>query len=482
MLSLNSAASLSVASTGSYKRGLGLKEKLSEMETFRDILCRQVETLQTYFDACANSLTKGFEPYHKELEKLAAAASDDEDDDDDDGDDQDGGGKKNKTSSDKLVKDLNKATIEDHAAMALDFKGEAFTFKATTTGILHDLAHCIELMQQREEFWKKKLEKEVEKRKKVEEHYKELSKGKKNAIIIAGPDLEEGPHSIIKEDQFFDAIDSTLDTLEQEEERRVEAFESRTKLPEVTSVVKHRFTDDVNRIVEEHLRIDLQDDLNSNMWELLCSDGEMKIYRRELEENGLVLDPLKAVHTVKGITGHELCKYFWDPAVRMEWEGTLDSSRVVEALADDTLIFHQLYKRVWPAAQRDTCFWSHIRSVPKEKKVDADGFETYPDWIVVNYSTEHEKAPIKDPIVRATANVSIICSTTIINKDKIANKSGPIKRENLQTRITYVALVNPGGWAPANVLRAVYKREYPRFVKRFTQYVTDKTAKLPILF
>ena len=63
------------------------------------------------------------------------------------------------------------------------------------------------------------LEKEVEKRKKVEEHYKELSKGKKNAIIIAGPDLEEGPHSIIKEDQFFDAIDSTLDTLEQEEER-----------------------------------------------------------------------------------------------------------------------------------------------------------------------------------------------------------------------------------------------------------------------
>ena len=78
----------------------------------------------------------------------------------------------------------------------------------------------------------------------------------------------------------------------------------------------------------------------------------------------------------------------------MEWEGTLDSSRVVEVLADDTLIFHQLYKRVWPAAQRDTCFWSHIRSVPKEKKVDQDGYETYPDWIVVNYSTEHEKAPV----------------------------------------------------------------------------------------
>ena len=26
-----------------------------EMETFRDILCRQVDTLQTYFDSCAAS-------------------------------------------------------------------------------------------------------------------------------------------------------------------------------------------------------------------------------------------------------------------------------------------------------------------------------------------------------------------------------------------------------------------------------------------
>ena len=49
--------------------------------------------------------------------------------------------------------------MEDHAAMRLDFKGEAYTFKATTTGILHNLGHCIELMQQREDFLKKKLDK-----------------------------------------------------------------------------------------------------------------------------------------------------------------------------------------------------------------------------------------------------------------------------------------------------------------------------------
>ena len=32
----------------------GLTEKLAEMETFRDILCRQIETLQSYFDACSD--------------------------------------------------------------------------------------------------------------------------------------------------------------------------------------------------------------------------------------------------------------------------------------------------------------------------------------------------------------------------------------------------------------------------------------------
>ena len=42
--------------------------------------------------------------------------------------------------------------------------------------------------------------------------------------------------------------------------------------------------------------------------------------------------------------------------------------------------------------------------------------------------------------------------------------------------------VNPGGWAPASVLRAVYKREYPKFLKRFTQYVVDKCAAQPISF
>lgn len=53
-----------------------------------------------------------------------------------------------------------------------------------------------------------------------------------------------------------------------------------------------------------------------------------QVYRREVEENGIVLDPLKATHSVKGVTGHEVCQYFWDTSVRLDWESTSTASHV----------------------------------------------------------------------------------------------------------------------------------------------------------
>lgn len=48
--------------------------------------------------------------------------------------------------------------FQQHGAHAIDFKGEAITFKATTAGIISTLSHCIELMSQREDAWKKKYD------------------------------------------------------------------------------------------------------------------------------------------------------------------------------------------------------------------------------------------------------------------------------------------------------------------------------------
>ncbi|KAL0163403.1 hypothetical protein M9458_042799, partial [Cirrhinus mrigala] len=73
-------------------------------------------------------------------------------------------------------------------------------------------------------------------------------------------------------------------------------------------------------MVQNHMTYSLQDVGGDANWQLVVEEGEMKVYRREVEENGIVLDPLKATHSVKGVTGHEVCHYFWDTDVRNDWE------------------------------------------------------------------------------------------------------------------------------------------------------------------
>lgn len=50
------------------------------------------------------------------------------------------------------------STLES-LARGIDFRGEAITFKATTAGILATLAHCIDIMTKREDYWHRRLEK-----------------------------------------------------------------------------------------------------------------------------------------------------------------------------------------------------------------------------------------------------------------------------------------------------------------------------------
>ncbi|CAF3787568.1 unnamed protein product [Rotaria magnacalcarata] len=644
--SLASAASVGVTSTGSFRKDRGLKIKLSELETYRELLAQQVATLQTYFDACANAVTKGFEPYQKEYENLQDLDFE-EPLDKIHGTPTSLSSQVVKSSPSKLSSiflfyqcfiflnkylEIDRSALGDHAAMAVDFKGEALTFKATTDGVIHNLTFCIELMQKREEIWRIKYEKELERRKKFQDLYTNIVK--QNIPALGSPDAEEGPHSTLKEDEFFDAIDQSLDRLDREVDdfQRSVTIRDKTKNPSVKSIGtnfpissphafishclnpaavvspaafislfssplsyaggiqpaynqykfilistssnispsslsiatiysthddnfettssthsnndnyvganpfeklysplsfqstykvtlsftsstsstnhkstsersttsdmtkntstkindaavvstpndgntsvnrKHRLAYDVERVVQEHLTY-VREEI-SDGWDLIHQEGEMKVYRREVEENGIVVDPLKIFHSIKGVTGHEICHYFWDYRYRMEWETTLDSTKIIEVLEPDTVIFFQMHKRVWPAAQRDSCFWSHIRCISNSE-------EDQPTWLVVNYTTPHHLAPIKSPHVRLVANVALICET-IINEPPLNIQD--IKRENIECKLTYVAFVNPGGWVPSAALRSVAKREYPRFLKRFTSYVLEQTRDKPILF
>ncbi|KAK9954944.1 hypothetical protein ABG768_014858 [Culter alburnus] len=466
MLSLTSATSgYSATSTSSFKKGHSLREKLAEMETFRDILCRQVDTLQKYFDGCADAVNRDELQRDKIVE-----------------DDEDGfpttrpDGEflhNNNGSKEKLFQCLSHKGIN-----GIDFKGEAITFKATTAGILATLSHCIDLMVKREDSWQKRLDKEMEKRRRVEEAYKSALSELKKKSHFGGPDYEEGPNSLINEDEFFDAVEAALDRQDKIEEQsqceksRIQRSNSVPSGDAYSTVGSHRFAEKVEEMVQNHMTYSLQDVGGDANWQLVVEEGEMKVYRREVEENGIVLDPLKATHSVKGVTGHEVCHYFWDTDVRNDWETTVENFNIVETLSDNAVIIYQTHKRVWPASQRDVLYLSAIRKIMANNENDPD------TWLVCNFSVDHENAQPNNRCVRAKINIAMICQTLVSPPE--GDKE--ISRDNILCKITYVANVNPGGWAPASVLRAVAKREYPKFLKRFTSYVQEKTAGKQILF
>nr|XP_032824212.1 ceramide transfer protein-like isoform X1 [Petromyzon marinus] len=467
MLSVTSAtSSFSATSTSSLKKGRSLREKLLELETFRDILCRQVDSLQKYFNACAGS--------NDYLHRDAAELEEDVDDDDLPTPRPNGevppnsNGSKDKVFPPHLPKGMN----------GLDFKGEAITFKATTAGILSTLSHCIDLMVKCEEGWQKRLEKEQDRRRRLEDAYRYAMDKLTTKAYMAGPDFEEGPNSIMNDEEFYDAVEAALDRQDKIEEQ-IHVERTRSIVPTsiastetYASVGNHRFSQQLEELIQKHMEYSLQDVGGDANWQLIVEEGDMKVYRREVEDNGVVLDPLKATHTVKGVTGHELCHYFWDVGVKNDWETTLESFRVVETLADNTVIIYQTHKRIWPSTQRDALYLSCLKNVSTAK-------ENYPDtWIVCNLSVDHADVPVTGKCVRVKINIAMICQTFVSPPEN----GQDIMRDNILCKITYVANVNPGGWAPAAALRAVAKREYPKFLKRFTTYVKERTSNKGIMF
>eukprot|EP00088_Acartia_fossae_P021409 TRINITY_DN2286_c0_g1_i1.p1 TRINITY_DN2286_c0_g1~~TRINITY_DN2286_c0_g1_i1.p1 ORF type:complete len:584 (-),score=74.14 TRINITY_DN2286_c0_g1_i1:544-2295(-) len=420
-----------------------LTEKLAECETFKEILGKQIDTLQCYFDASAE-MTNALGGNNGQRCKMPVISGD---------------------------------VVKKYGLQSTDFKAEAITFKATTTGILASISHCIELMQQREEQLRRKLEKETSARKSAEEACRNAEASLAAAslsspVIKGGPDFEEGPHSQIGEDEFYDAVESELDRLEIELEKKEQHLKTVVENSQGPGYMQHRLgslIEDTTANQLKYARITVGPE--EGVWELFAEDGEMKMYKREEEVDGMVVDPLKAIHQVKGVSAKELCHYFFSPDVRLEWEHTIDDMSVLEKIDEDTLIFLQVHKRIWPAAQRDALFWSHIR------KVDTHEADVIDSWIVCNKSCDHPDAPLgQGGCLRVDLTVCFLCQTVVppgLDRND---------RNNLTCRITYCSVVNPGGWAPASVLRTVYKREYPRFLKRFTQYVIEKTRGLAVLW
>lgn len=125
-------SALSLSSTTSLRN---LKDKVNEMETFKDILSQQIDTLGSY------------------IEDLSRNSADQEN--------------KSKT------------------AKPTDFKSEAITFKATANGILFSLTSCIDILAKSEEQWYKRIEKEQAARKRAEHKLSLLVSKLGNDLMVA---------------------------------------------------------------------------------------------------------------------------------------------------------------------------------------------------------------------------------------------------------------------------------------------------------
>ncbi|XP_002168208.2 ceramide transfer protein isoform X1 [Hydra vulgaris] len=446
----------SLHSTSSCVKTIGLREKLLELETYRDILSRQTDTLQEYFDSCAEKNADHIHYPHLDMKE-------DEED-----------------SSSELANTCN----YDNSVSGIDFRGEAITFKATTAGVIQVLSHCIETITKREEYWKRKLEREQEKCHKLIEQLQEYQEEKKrlaNKQFIGGPDYMEGPHSKLNEEQFFDAVDSALDAEDLNDDLDANDIEKENIPPpkptsEIMNMPKHRLSKEVDSKLKEFLTL-LKENVEApnSGWDLVFEDGEMRVYRKDYEVDTIVCDPMKASHVIPGVTGREACHYFFDKDVRLDWEISVEKVKVIEKLSENTLIFHQLMKRIWPSVQRDMCFVSHIRQLPKDEVDHLDKEIGHP-WTVVNIATEHDEAK-DNKYIRAVANVIMVCQTFAIGEVKKKKYT----RENIACKITYMAQVNPGGWAPPTVVRQMSKREYPKFLRKFSSFVQNVTKDKPLM-
>lgn len=402
-------------------KGRGLTEKLAEMETFRDILCRQVDTLGAYFEACSDLASVSLDP----------TAGGDGGENEGARPEADGMMNVHPTLTKDILRQVRGSPrsqeelaissallpFVQHGLHSVDFKGEAITFKATTAGILTTLNHCLDLMAQREESWRRKVEREQAARRAAEERCRsavggsvlrarssrrfawngspfqvEFAQGaggvESSSLTLpklqppkvhphkTAPDYEEGPHSQLgREGAVWEryGLNARIYFLSSSPESRrgrvlrrgggrlgqagggadvdrpaeedgrphgqaegqgarrqcrrrrrrgggrgVEGGGGHHQAPPLGSnrqgqsfsVTSRPSTNlDSMRLLQttnEQLHYArLLPGGKDGVWELFAEDGEMKMFKREEEVDGMVVDPLKALHQVKGERGGE---------------------------------------------------------------------------------------------------------------------------------------------------------------------------------
>nr|CAD2132977.1 unnamed protein product [Meloidogyne enterolobii] len=210
------------------------------------------------------------------------------------------------------------------------------------------------------------------------------------------------------------------------------------------------FFEEVRLVANQQLQHALADVSKNNTegWELFVEDGNLKMYKLENEIDGIVIDPLKALHCIDGVTAREFIDIFFDPFIKQEWDDTIQSCVIIEQLSPDSVFLHQVHRRIWPTATH-----------------------AFDAWMVCNKSTNREDVELSSSsAVRVKFTIAMLCQTILKSNKPIEQ----LTRDDVQCRIVYVAEVHPGGWVPKIGVRQVYKKEYPKFYEHLVNMFMTK--------
>lgn len=82
----------------------------------------------------------------------------------------------------------------------------------------------------------------------------------------------------------------------------------------------------------------------------------------------------------------------------------------------------------------------------------------------------------QEKYVRIQANVFLHATTEFLN----GKNASTATRDDVRAKVTYLANVSPGGWAPASVVKAVSKREYPKVLRNMSSHAAEKHKSEPL--
>lgn len=509
---------------------LGLKERLLEIDTLKDMLSKQIDNLQNYYDILAQCLSNPTRDIDLGMDDI----------------------------SDEYMNDTNYNLNEVHEAKLsdpprineennlenvrkmieqqnIDFRGEAISFRSTTSGIISTLNHCVDIIDGRERSWRRVLQLEKDKRRSILDKYNNLVKlFNKKCLTVNGPDCEEGPNCVLNDDEFFDALETAFSIENNKSNLKSDSIPAGNSInvevqPQIeqndVTIISGQIKDNETLNLEKNdsmpfnifletkmnqsyskacesikflLDICLVDAKKVSGWVPCFEDQYTTAFRSHHELDGFECDPIKIFHVVPNVTAAEVADHFYCLDVRLKWEVMIEKLNIIESHGNNMTVVHQIHKRVWPSSQRDLCYLSHrIDNFSHDYSPLNETFKKSVECLretgskfllqkgltpsnvalpvgepklVFNYSVDHESAPVTSNYIRAKINVILLAQTFAIMSNSGEQPSEiNSKRPELFTCFFYNSFTNLGGWVPHSVIIAVGKREYHRFLQRFSK-------------